>query len=126
MCKLDWEDYELELLFSCDTIVPLIYDRQTKLVYNSCGREIVNVFAHITPNDLLLYQRYPEKYHLFRDRSKPRVLCSMKDADDAFAATQGFPPCSKETQMLCWATMDERDAYDFEDLPCNLCQGQYH
>lgn len=127
----DYERYVLETILGpgntrYDTVLPLVYDRESNTFYNSCGRVIPNVFEHITPGDLLLYRTRPTKYRCFPHRRESRVLCRILLAEEAFEATNGFPPCPEDARDMCWATRDERDAFAFPDLPCNLCQGSYN
>lgn len=89
------------------------------MFYNSCGEAQEDILAHITPNDLLLFKTYPNKYYNILNRQDCSILCKLIDTQ---ILNEKFYFCSMPIKLQCWAMQDERD--DYLEPPCYICHGK--
>ena len=80
------------------------YDPKENCFYDSeFGHRIVDIFALVTPDELLLFRKMPEKYSYFSHRSDPNIVCKfiMNGVYDNDEEINSIMPCQLSIGRRC-------------------------
>lgn len=58
-------------------VIEIEYDADENSFYDQCGIHIINIFEMLTPSNLLLFRKNPQKFYEFPHRDNKQVLCKL-------------------------------------------------
>lgn len=83
---------------STPPVYKVFHDKIENIFLDECGKELINIFELITPNDLYLYTEDPG-YTIFPHRDDPGLLCEILDLEgewyeEGLDGSREWPPTS--------------------------------
>jgi len=110
---IDTDQYEAMLYIE--------YDADENSFYDECEIHIVNIFDIITPNDLLLFRKFPQTYSYFTTRNDSKIICKLiMNGVSTNYEKNCIIPCNFSSRGGCWFSDSEKNAR--EEI-CSACRG---